>query len=116
MTKIKRSESIDASISVAAISTAGLTMEELGYPIFYHRGFVGLAAPAKTPAAIIASLNKQLNDVVQSQPFRQRMEALGMTVPADNTPQRLAEFMRRETERQGVLAKLSGHQPTAPQR
>src|SRR5437763_10343162 len=37
------------------------------------------------------------------------------SVPADNTPQRLAEFMRRETERQGVLAKLSGHQPTAPQ-
>ncbi len=92
------------------------TMEELGYPNFDHRGFVGLAAPAKTPAAIIAFLNKQLNDVVQSQPFRQRMEALGMTVPADNTPERLAEFMRRETERQGVLAKLSGHQPTAPQR
>jgi tripartite-type tricarboxylate transporter receptor subunit TctC len=92
------------------------TMEELGYPNFDHRGFVGLAAPAKTPAAIIAFLNKQLNDVVQSQPFRQRMEALGMTVPADNTPQSLAEFMRRETARQGVLAKLSGHQPTAPQR
>ena len=92
------------------------TMGELGYPNFDHRGFVGLAAPAKTPAAIIAFLNKQLNDVVQSQPFRQRMEALGMTVPADNTPQSLAEFMRRETARQGVLAKLSGHQPTAPPR
>jgi tripartite-type tricarboxylate transporter receptor subunit TctC len=49
------------------------TMEELGYPNFDHRGFVGLAAPAKTPAAIIAFLNKELNDVVQSQPFRQRM-------------------------------------------
>src|SRR5262245_33745700 len=92
------------------------TMEELGYPNFDHRGFVGLAAPAKTPTSIIAFLNKELNEVVQSQPFRQRMEALGMTVPADNTPERLAEFMRRETARQGALAKLSGHQPTAPQR
>ncbi len=92
------------------------TMEELGYPNFDHRGFVGLAAPAKTPTPIIAFINKELNEVIQSQPFRQRMEAIGMTVPADNTPERLAEFMRRETARQGALAKLSGHQPTAPQR
>jgi tripartite-type tricarboxylate transporter receptor subunit TctC len=92
------------------------TMDELGYPNFDHRGFVGLAAPAKTPAPIIAYLNKQLNEIVQSEAFRKRMEALGMTVPADNTPERLAEFMRRETARQGALAKLSGHQPMAPQR
>ncbi len=36
------------------------TMDELGYPNFDHRGFVGLAAPAKTPAPIVAYLNKQL--------------------------------------------------------
>src|SRR5262249_58130818 len=90
--------------------------EELGYPIFAHGGFVGLAAPAKTPTSTIAFLNKELNEVIQSQPFRQRMEAIGMTVPADNTPERLAEFMRRETARQGPLAQLSGPQPTATQR
>jgi tripartite-type tricarboxylate transporter receptor subunit TctC len=92
------------------------TMEELGYPNFDHRGFVGLAAPARTPAPVIAFLNKHLNEVVQSEAFRQRMDALGMTVPADITPEKLAEFMRRETARQGELAKLSGHHPTAPQR
>jgi len=92
------------------------TMEELGYPNFDHRGFVGLAAPAKTPAPIIAFLNKHLNEVVQSEAFRQRMEALGMTVPPDNTPERLADTMRRETARQAALAKLSGHQPMAPAR
>ena len=92
------------------------TMEELGYPNFDHRGFVGLAAPAKTPAPIIAYLNKQLNEIVQSEAFRKRMEALGMTVPADNTPEKLAAFMRRETARQEALAKLTGHQPMAPPR
>jgi tripartite-type tricarboxylate transporter receptor subunit TctC len=91
-------------------------MDELGYPNFDHRGFVGLAAPAKTPASVIAYLNKQLNEVVQSDAFRKRMEALGMTVPAANTPEYLVAFMRRETARQEVLAKLSGHQPNAPQR
>jgi len=90
------------------------TMEELGFPNFDYGGFVGLAAPAKTPAPIIDYLNKQLNDVVQSQAFRSRMEALGMTVPADNTPAGLADYMRRETVRQGALAALTGIKTTAP--
>jgi tripartite-type tricarboxylate transporter receptor subunit TctC len=90
------------------------TMQELGFPNFDYSGFVGLAAPAKTPAPIIAYLNKQLNDIVQSQAFRSRMEALGMTVPADNTPERLADTMRRETIRQGALAALTGIKMAAP--
>jgi len=84
------------------------TMQELGFPNFDYRGFVGLAAPAKTPAPIIAYLNKQLNDVVQSQAFRSRMAALGMSVPTDNTPQMLMDYMRRETIRQRDLAALTG--------
>src|SRR6266568_5547005 len=32
------------------------TMDKLGYPNFDHRGFVGLAAPAKTPASVVAYL------------------------------------------------------------
>ena len=90
------------------------TMEELGFPNFDYGGFVGLAAPARTPAPIIDYLNKQLNDVVQSQAFRSRMEALGMSVPADNTPAGLADYMRRETVRQGALAALTGIKTTAP--
>ncbi|HUE09952.1 MAG TPA: tripartite tricarboxylate transporter substrate binding protein [Steroidobacteraceae bacterium] len=91
------------------------TMQELGFPNFDYRGFVGLAAPAKTAQPILAYLNKQLNDVVQSQAFRSRMEALGMTVPAENTPERLAAYMRRETIREGNLAALTGIKMTSPQ-
>src|SRR3984957_6706245 len=90
------------------------TMQELGFPDFDYSGFVGLAAPAKTPAPVIAYLNKALNDVVQSQEFRNRMAVLGMTVPTDNTPGRLAEYMRRESKHQGELAALTGIQMTAP--
>jgi tripartite-type tricarboxylate transporter receptor subunit TctC len=90
------------------------TMQELGYANFDYSGFVGLAAPAKTPQPIIAFLNKALNEVVQSQTFRSRMEELGMTVPADNTPAHLADFMRGETVRQGELAVLTGIKMTAP--
>jgi tripartite-type tricarboxylate transporter receptor subunit TctC len=53
------------------------TMQELGFPNFDYRGFVGLAAPAKTPASIITYLNGELNEVVQSPQFRSRMKVLG---------------------------------------
>jgi tripartite-type tricarboxylate transporter receptor subunit TctC len=90
------------------------TMQELGFPNFDYRGFVGLAAPAKTPASIIAYLNRELNEVVQSPQFRRRMEVLGMTVPAENTPEHLVDYMRRETKRQGELAALTGIAMTKP--
>jgi tripartite-type tricarboxylate transporter receptor subunit TctC len=92
------------------------TMAELGFPGFDHRGFVGLAAPGKTPAPIVALLNKHLNEAINSDAFKRRMEPLGMTIPADNTPEKFAEFMRRETARQAELAKLTGHAPLEPKR
>lgn len=84
------------------------TMSELGFAGFDHRGFVGLAAPAHTPAAIIAILNKALNDAIHASAFRERMELLGMSVPTDNTPETFTAFMGRENIRQAELAKLSG--------
>src|SRR5262245_18674638 len=87
------------------------TMAEQGYPGFDHRGFVGLAAPGKTPPAIIALLNKHLNESINSASFRRRVEPLGMVIPTDNTPETFAAFMRRELAKQAELAKLTGHSP-----
>jgi len=87
------------------------TMAEQGYPGFDHRGFVGLAAPGKTAPAIVALLNKHLNESIHSESFRRRMEPLGMTVPAENTPEMFAAFMRRELAKQAELARLTGHSP-----
>ena len=59
------------------------TLRELGYNID-GRGFVGLAAPAKTPKPIISYLNTKLNEAVQSDVFKSRMALLGMA-PAEAT-------------------------------
>ena len=96
------------------------TMAEQGFQID-QRGFVGLAAPAKTPKSIVALLNKTLNEVVQSDVFKTRMGALGMAPPpaGDNTPEKFDAYMREEVARQGHLAELSGQKlatPAAPQR
>jgi tripartite-type tricarboxylate transporter receptor subunit TctC len=82
------------------------TMIEQGFPGFVHAGFVGLAAPAKTPASIISLLNKHLNDTVNSAAFRQRFVPLGMPPRANNTPEDFAEFLRRQVAHQAELAKL----------
>jgi tripartite-type tricarboxylate transporter receptor subunit TctC len=91
------------------------TFTEQGYKID-QRGFVGLAAPAKTPKPIVAFLNKHLNEVVQSDEFKTRMATLGMAPPptAENTPEKFDQFMREEIARQGELAELSGQKLAAP--
>jgi len=85
------------------------TFREIGYDIDF-RGFVGLAAPKRTPQPLITYLNKELNAVTQSDLFRHRMGELGMTVvaAADNTPDRYDAYLRAETARQGAIAKLTG--------
>jgi tripartite-type tricarboxylate transporter receptor subunit TctC len=93
------------------------TMAEQGYPAFEHAGWVGLAAPAKTPAPVIAYLNKHLNDAIHADSFRKRMQPLGMIPPSgENTPESFAAFMRRANDYQAGLAKLSGHSPMQPKR
>jgi tripartite-type tricarboxylate transporter receptor subunit TctC len=93
------------------------TFRELGYNIV-SRGFVGLAAPAKTPKSVIQFWNKHLNDVVQSPAFKQKMTELGMAPPpaSDNTAEKYDAFMREEVAHQGELAKLSGQALQTPQR
>ena len=96
------------------------TFAELGYKIDF-RGFVGLAAPAKTPKPVIDYLNKQVNAVVQTDLFKKRMGELGMSVPAaaDNTPEKYEAYIRAEIVKQGEIAKLMGvtkPEPAAPQR
>ena len=91
------------------------TFTEQGYKID-QRGFVGLAAPAKTPKPIVEFLSKNLNEVVQSAEFKRRMVVLGMAPPpaAENTPEKFEKFMRDEIARQGEMAESSG-QKLAPQ-
>ncbi len=92
------------------------TMEEAGFKGFDHNGFVGLAAPGKTPPQVVAFLSKALNDAVSSDLFKTRMAALGMTVvpAAQNTPANFKAFMAESTIRQGELAKLAGASSAAP--
>lgn len=92
------------------------TMQEIGFKGYDYNGFVGLAAPAKTPPKEIAFLNKALNEAIHTDLFKSRMTALGMTIPetADNTPEKFTAFFQAATLRQGELAKSVLAKPGIP--
>ena len=75
------------------------TMAESGFPKFVHQGFVGLVAPAKTPPAVVALLNKHVNEIVRSDAFRARFAPSGMHPVESNTPADFDAYIRRELER-----------------
>lgn len=86
------------------------TMAELGFKNFEHNAFVGLSAPRGTPKEVVATLNKFLNETINTPEFRSRVEPLGMTLPAQpNTPESYGKYLEKETAFQAGLAKLTGH-------
>ena len=74
------------------------TMVESGFPGFVHQGFVGLAAPAKTPPAAVALLNRHVNEIVRSAAFRARFAPSGMRPVANNSPADFDAYIKREVE------------------
>jgi tripartite-type tricarboxylate transporter receptor subunit TctC len=87
------------------------TMIEAGFPGFDLNGFVGLAAPAKTPPDIITLLNRELNAVVNEKSFRDQFAKDGMEPRAKNSPAEFAAYMKEEIEKNRVLAETLKKKP-----
>jgi tripartite-type tricarboxylate transporter receptor subunit TctC len=67
--------------------------------------WVSLVAPAATPPAIVARLNKEVNAIIESNEGRQALEAQGLS-PEPGAPERLTERIRSDTEKwRGIIAK-----------
>jgi len=63
------------------------TFAELGYPGMVAYSWYGLLAPTGTPSAIVITLNKAVNDALQSPDVRARLAAEGATAPTMNPAQ-----------------------------
>jgi tripartite-type tricarboxylate transporter receptor subunit TctC len=64
----------------------------------------GMAAPAKTPRAIIDKLNAECNKILQMADVKRRLDELGLEVQG-GTPEQLAAFVKKEAERLQKLIK-----------
>ena len=64
----------------------------------------GMAAPAKTPRAIIDKLNAESNKILLMPDVKRRLDELGLEVQA-GTPEEFGAFIRKETQRLQKLIK-----------
>jgi tripartite-type tricarboxylate transporter receptor subunit TctC len=72
------------------------TFREIGFPYLDTvTGWFGLAAPAKTPKAIIARLNREVNEIGKEPSFIAAMAKSGQSVDT-GTPEELTELMKHE--------------------
>lgn len=82
------------------------TMEESGIKGFDSQGWFGLLAPAGTPAAVVDRLNAEINRILGTSDFKERLQRVG----ADGIGGSTADFrerMRSESERWGKVIKFA---------
>jgi tripartite-type tricarboxylate transporter receptor subunit TctC len=83
------------------------TAAEQGYPGFESVGWIGLAAPAKTPVAILDKLNGEIQKMLQDPAVKAKLEQLAFTPVGDSRAQ-FAAFIRGEIAKWSQVAKASG--------
>ncbi|HSV51769.1 MAG TPA: tripartite tricarboxylate transporter substrate binding protein [Burkholderiaceae bacterium] len=81
------------------------TVAESGFAGFDVSAWYGIMAPAKTPPAVIASLNASIGKALLVKSFRDQFEAQGLVVPAPTSAPAYADYIRRERDKWGPLIK-----------
>jgi tripartite-type tricarboxylate transporter receptor subunit TctC len=79
--------------------------EEL--PGYVFTSWLGLFAPAGTPAPVVARLSREVALAARTPQMRERMEQLGYE-PVGSTPEEFATFQAAELPRVAELVRLSG--------
>ena len=83
------------------------TFIEGGVPDFVVNSWVGLLAPARTPAAIVKRLNTELNAVLADPAAREKLATLGID-PTPGAPEQFGDEMRRDLARYGAVVRAAG--------
>lgn len=83
------------------------TFAESGVSDFVVDSWVGLLAPARTPPAVLARLNAELNAVLADPAVRDRLGVLGIE-PAPGTPEQFRQQMQRDLAAYGAIVKAAG--------
>lgn len=87
------------------------TMQELGYQHFDINPWYGLMAPARTPAAIVQTLNADVMKIMQIPAVREILRKQGLAVVAPNTPAEFAARFKSDVASYAQLVKDAGITP-----
>lgn len=83
------------------------TIAEAGVPGYEATTWTGIVAPVGMPRAIIMQLNAELNQIIASPTFKERVAAIG-SEPAGGTPEQFAAFIRTEHAKWAEVVRRSG--------
>jgi tripartite-type tricarboxylate transporter receptor subunit TctC len=83
------------------------TISESGYPGFTGVPWVAMAAPVKTPKAIVDRLNADVNKILSMPDVKQSFLAAG-TEPLVMSVEQMNEFVKSESAKWGKAVKASG--------
>jgi tripartite-type tricarboxylate transporter receptor subunit TctC len=83
------------------------TFAEQGYPDVIADNWAGVLAPARTPPATIAKLNRAFNAAVSDPDVRRRLAENGVS-PLSGTPEDFADLIKSETARWGKVVREIG--------
>jgi tripartite-type tricarboxylate transporter receptor subunit TctC len=82
------------------------TMQEVGVKDFVSDTWNAISAPPKTPAAIIAKVNADVNEVLKEPDVRKRFEAL-LLQPGGGSPADMKKLVQEETKRWGDVVRAA---------
>jgi len=83
------------------------TVAEAGYPGFEAVGWIGIAAPARTPAPVLDQLNAEIVRIINTPEMKERLATLAVT-PVGDTREQFARFIMSEIAKWGKAVKESG--------
>ena len=83
------------------------TIAEAGVPGYEATTWTGIVGPAGLPKPLIARLNAELNKVVASSSFRDKVAPIG-SEPMGGTPEQFRDFIRSEHAKWGDIVRRSG--------
>ncbi len=84
---------------------------EQGFPGFDVKAWFGVAAPKRTPADIVASLNRQINAAIAKPEVKDRLAKMGMDTAELMTPAQMRDFVKREIDQWAVVVKAADIKP-----
>lgn len=83
------------------------TFIEAGVPDFVVDSWVGLLAPASTPAPVVARLNAELNAVLADPAVREKLRVMGIEA-SPGSAEHFRDEIRRDLARYGPVVKAAG--------
>jgi tripartite-type tricarboxylate transporter receptor subunit TctC len=84
------------------------TISEAGVADFNSLAWVAMVAPAKTPAAIVEKLHREIGDFVNGDEFREYLEKNGSVVLDLPTTNEISQFFRSEIALWGDILRKGG--------